>query len=307
MFFQPLFNITKGDFSMLRTSEIRIPNELYEKYATIYYDTAQKTKACILYFHGGGLLYGTRNDLPELHLKSITEAGYRIIAFDYPLAPAAKLDLIFEDICTSVRFYLENPSLCTEGSPEAPPYFLWGRSAGAYLCLLASALGKFPQKPAGILSYYGYGFLCDGWFLTPSRYYLTLPAVHESALHAVPDYLHTNGDLNTHYSVYVYARQTGKWIDLIYTGRQKFFYLNYTLRTCEKLPCPLFCAHSTGDTDVPYSEFLELCSKYRPQRFVASHNMHDFDRDETNPVTMRLLEATLKFLDLKLEANKKHM
>ncbi len=29
--------------------------------------------------------------------------------------------------------------------------------------------------------------------------------------------------------------------------------------------------------------------------------MHDFDRDEKNPVTRRLLESTLKFLDLKLE------
>ena len=165
---------------------------------------------------------------------------------------------------------------------------------------MAAAHGKTDKKPAGILSYYGYGFLCDGWFLTPSNYYNTLPAVSETALNAVPAGIHTDGDLDTHYSVYVYARQKGNWIDFIYAGRQKFFYLDYTLRTCEKLPCPLFCAHSTGDTDVPYSEFLELCSRFRAQRFVASHNMHNFDHDEKNPVTARLLEATLKFLELKL-------
>lgn len=295
---------------MLKEKKLHIPNKIYEKYATVYSDTDVTPKACILYFHGGGLLYGTRTDLPKTHLEMLTGAGYCIAAFDYPLAPSAKLDLIFEDVCASIRHYIENPSLYIEADgmktavkedgKACPPFFLWGRSAGAYLCLLAAASGKFTKKPSGILSYYGYGFLCDGWFMTPSSYYRTLPAVNDTILGSIPSGIHGDGDLNTHYSVYVYARQKGSWIDLIYAGRQKFFYLDYTLRTCEKMPCPLFCAHSTGDTDVPYSEFLELCSKYHAQRFVASHNMHDFDRDEKNPVTARLLEATLKFLDLKL-------
>lgn len=289
---------------MLQTREISIPCAYCKKHANIYYDTEVKAKACILYFHGGGLLYGSRTDLPELHLHLLTKNGYPVIAFDYPLAPSAKLDLILEDVCASINHYIGHFSLYLEdganNSREPLPYFLWGRSAGAYLCLLAAAHGKTDKKPAGILSYYGYGFLCDGWFLTPSNYYNTLPAVSESALKAVPPDIHTDGSLDTHYSVYVYARQQGNWLDLIYAGRQKFFYLDYTLRTCEKLPCPLFCAHSTGDMDVPYSEFLELCNRFRAQRFVASHNLHDFDRDEKNPVTTRLLEATLKFLELKL-------
>lgn len=279
---------------MLQKKEILIPNDFYKKYATLYYDTDAKSKACILYFHGGGLLYGVRTDLPEIHINILTKAGYRIIAFDYPLAPAARLDLILEDVHSSIRHYLDFFSLYTE---EKLPYFLWGRSAGAYLCLLAGAGCNSGEKPSGIVSYYGYGFLCDGWFMTPSKYYNTLPPVRESALGAVPSGIHAEGDLDTHYSVYVYARQQGNWTELIYSGRQKFFYLDYTLRTCEKMPCPLFCAHSTGDTDVPYSEFLELCNRYRAQRFVVSHSMHDFDRDENNPATARLLEATLKFLD----------
>lgn len=286
---------------MLCENKIHISNEIYKKNAIVYYDTDVKSKACILYFHGGGLLYGTKTDLPVLHKETLTKAGYRIIAFDYPLAPSAKLDLILEDVCASVNHYIENHSLYAEISGARLPYFLWGRSAGAYLCLLAAASGRLREKPSGILSYYGYGFLCDGWFMTPSRYYNTLPAVGETALGNIPSGIHADGNLDTHYSVYVYARQQGNWTDLIYAGRQKFFYLDYTLRTCEKLPCPLFCAHSTGDTDVPYSEFLELCGRYHGQRFVVSHSMHDFDRDEKSPVTVRLLEATVKFLDLKLK------
>ena len=52
---------------MFKEKELSIPNQIYEKHATIYYDTDIPPKACILYFHGGGLLYGTRTDLPELH------------------------------------------------------------------------------------------------------------------------------------------------------------------------------------------------------------------------------------------------
>lgn len=283
---------------MLQEKEVFLPNDTYQKYATVYTDTETPPKACILYFHGGGLLYGRRGDLPELHKETFTRAGYCIIAFDYPLAPSAKLDIILEDVCASISHYLENSDLYAGGSL---PYFLWGRSAGAYLCLLATAKKTPAKPPKGILSYYGYGFLNDGWFLVPSKYYCSLPPVNDSILRAIPADIHADGGLDTHYSVYVCARQKGNWIDLIYNGRQKFFYLDYTLRTCEKMPCPLFCAHSTGDTDVPYSEFVSLCDRYQPYRFVASRNMHDFDRDVADPVTGRLLESSIKFMDLKME------
>lgn len=268
--------------------------------ATIYREDAP-VKACILYFHGGGLLYGSREDLPDRHIRTLTGAGYAIIAFDYPLAPAARIDVIKEDICASVRHYLETPSFYLPELDNDPlPYYMWGRSAGAYLCLLAAAFGKLPVRPAGILSYYGYGFLSDNWFNVPSRYYLTLPRVPESCLDALPDGIHADGGLETHYSVYVYARQTGLWKNLFYEGREKFFYLEDSLRTCAQMPCPLFCAHSMNDTDVPYSEFLELCAKYNAKRFISTKKVHDFDRMEDDPDTIRLLEATCQFLDINL-------
>lgn len=271
---------------MLEVREVKFEGAAYLKYATVYRDTASASAARIFYFHGGGLLYGSRRDLPEGHIRAFTQAGYEICAFDYPLAPAAGLEEIVEDVCASVNRW------CGADLP----YFLWGRSAGAYLCLIAAASGKLRQKPAGILSWYGYGFLCDNWFDTPSPYYCTLPPVDASCLQHASDTFHAEGDLNTHYSIYVYARQSGSWKSLIYRGREKFFYLNYSLRTCDALPCPLFAAHSTGDPDVPYAEFLELCSRYHAERFIASGAVHDFDRDAENPFTQHLLEASVGFL-----------
>ena len=140
--------------------------------ATIYTKADIPQKAVILYFHGGGLVYGSREDLPDFHIETLTNAGFTIIAFDYPLAPESKIDIILSDIINSIESYIANNNL---------PYFLGGRSAGAYLCLLAASK-KLSKAPNGILSYYGYGFLTRDWFETPSNYYNTLPKVSEKCL-----------------------------------------------------------------------------------------------------------------------------
>jgi acetyl esterase/lipase len=279
---------------MLQIKTYDIEHAEYQKKVTVYQEDSLELKAAILYFHGGGLLYGTREDLPELHIETITKAGYAILSYDYPLAPIANLELIHKDVCDSVHNYLSTASLYV-GSQL--PYFLWGRSAGAYLCLLAAAKGDFFVNPHGIISYYGYGFLCDNWFKTPSAHYKTFPAVPSSCVREIKNEIETNGPMDTHFMRYVYARQTGNWKELIFTDREIFLYLNYSLRLCDHLPCPLFCAHSTRDTDVPYEEFLELQKKYRPEIFVASTDIHDFDRLTDTVAAKDLLEKTIQFLN----------
>ena len=280
---------------MLETTTIQLQSEPFEKNAVIYQDTSVPAKAAILYFHGGGLLYGDREDLPALHKELFTSAGYVIISFDYPLAPAAKIDDILADVLASIQIYINTPDIL--GLPNQKlPCILWGRSAGAYLCLLAAAKGNLSPAPAAVLSYYGYGFLCDGWFKEPNTYYRSLPSLDSSCITSLPKEIHANGSLDTHYSAYVYARQTGEWLSLMYEGREKFFYLNDTLRLCDTLPCPLFATHSTQDPDVPYAEFQELLRKYHPATFIASGKVHDFDRDTNKAMTKDLLDATLAFL-----------
>ncbi len=275
---------------VLEIKTLKLPNAEYEKHVTLYRDTGAGCRGCILYFHGGGLLYGRREDLPEGHINTLTRAGYLLAAFDYPLAPAARIDRILADVCASISGFQQ-----LKPGWDRLPLFLWGRSAGAYLCLLAAAKGNLPV-PNGILSYYGYGLLCDGWFTAPSAYYRRLPAVPATCLDRLPEVCHGDGSLDTHYSAYVYARQTGCWMDLIYEGKPKLFYLNHTLRVCDSLPCPLFCAHSTHDPDVPYEEFLALSERFHPQRFIVPGDTHDFDRDAGSPFTAQLLEATVDFL-----------
>ena len=60
---------------MIQIKRYDIANASYQKQVTIYYDDQVDLKASILYFHGGGFLYGSREDLPELHIETITKAG----------------------------------------------------------------------------------------------------------------------------------------------------------------------------------------------------------------------------------------
>ncbi|WP_329886000.1 alpha/beta hydrolase [Pseudoramibacter faecis] len=282
---------------MFQTTTVLFSDTTFEKKATVYAPVGASPKAVLLYFHGGGLLYGERNDLPESHLHALTDAGYAIVAFDYPLAPSSKIDTILADVRASITCYLKQPE---HFRLTALPYFLWGRSAGAYLVLLAAAHTHFKQNPAGILSYYGYGFFCDHWYCSPNAYYQNLPAVSSDCLLRLPETPHACGPMDSFYSAYVYARQSGTWKDLFFSGREKFFFLNYSLRTCDSLPAPLFAVHSTGDPDVPYAEFTALCERFLPSRFIATGDVHDFDRDTENPQTRLLLKATLKFLAKRL-------
>lgn len=133
---------------MLIHHTVSIFDSPFEKKAIVYKDSEIPCKASILYFHGGGLLYGQKNDLPDLHLTTLTKAGFAIIAFDYPLAPAADIDLILSDVFQSVSHYIDHSELYVD---QFLPYFLWGRSAGAYLCLLAAAKHSFKTAPKGLL------------------------------------------------------------------------------------------------------------------------------------------------------------
>lgn len=267
----------------------------YNKEATLYADSEAEAKSCVLYFHGGGLLYGNRDDLPDYHIEEMTRAGHIVIAYDYPLAPAVRLDGILPDVVASINGHGEQLSEC--GFSPDLPYFIWGRSAGAYLVLLAAASGRLVKKPSGILSYYGYGFLVDRWYEQKSPYYNSLPAVPESCLDQIPAEPHCVGELETHYSVYVYARQQGKWKDLIYSGREKYFFIDYSLRLKDSLGAPLFCTHSIQDNDVPFAEFNALCAKYPAEKMIAASSEHDFDRDTDDPFTREVLAKTIHFME----------
>lgn len=256
----------------------------------IYKSNNPTIKGSIFYFHGGGLLFGTKLDLPKYHIETITNAGYNILAFNYLLAPESDFNMILEGAKNSINQYAKEIDT---------PYFLWGRSAGAYLCLLSMSQG-LNLKPNAIISYYGYGFLTENWYNTPSKYYLKYPTVElNDVKNLIEDSPLAQSPVNPRFLLYLYTRQSGKWLQFIGERNEEDFLLKYSLRDEDfsNFP-PVFLAHNTKDNDVPFQESIELEKRLKSVKFfTCTTDDHDFDRDTDSQLSKNLIDETIEFLN----------
>jgi len=105
-----------------------------------FYETTQNDKF-VLYLHGGGLVYGSKNDLPRDLRDRFLQRGYSVLALDYRLTPNSSLAEILDDLETSVAL------LCNTIIKGAS-FGICGRSAGAFLMLqLTQRLKEKNQTP----------------------------------------------------------------------------------------------------------------------------------------------------------------
>lgn len=264
-----------------------------ETQPTIYKSKKNIAKGNVFYFHGGGLLFGTKEDLPSYHIDRITESGYNIYSFNYPLAPETKLPEIMDFIVKEINTFQKKTKL---------PYFLWGRSAGAYLSLLAPLKG-LDKKPSGIISYYGYGFLTSDWYKLPNSHYLKYQGIDKSMADSlIQDKKIYSYPVYPRFLLYLYTRQKGNWIDHVWDGSMVDFLKEYSLndRDLSGYP-PTFLAHGRKDPDVPFEESIKLSKLIKNSEFHSfTTDEHDFDRDVNNKNTIELLDKTLAFLDRKI-------
>jgi hypothetical protein len=130
-----------------------------------------------VYIHGGALIFGGRNDVPEPSIKPFMEAGYWIISINYRLAPETKLPFIIEDVRDALDWVRGDGS--RKFNYDASRKVVIGASAGGYLALMT---GTFEIKPNVIVSLYGYGDILGDWYAKPSPHYCNEPLVsHEEA------------------------------------------------------------------------------------------------------------------------------
>ena len=73
---------------------------------TVYRPTASNdARRIVFYLHGGGLVYGERDDLPSPYVRAITDAGSTLVCADYPLAPETAEQLYLHP--KTVRYRVE--------------------------------------------------------------------------------------------------------------------------------------------------------------------------------------------------------
>lgn len=254
--------------------------------ATFYAPTKMKMKTVILYFHGGGFVFGNRNDLPSEYIELLTAQGIGIVAVDYPLAPETKLPVIIE-ITNKITTWFVDHFL---SSHHLEHYFIMGRSAGSYLALSNGIYTEqLSIRPIGIIALYGYFNLTDATFNMPSRYYLKYPSVSDRVVAAQikeEPFLYANNP--NRYLLYLAARQKGDWLNLFLTAPDQKKKLSLSTEQLKRLPS-LFLSASTKDMDVPVRQSRQLANLHPDTTLhLVDVDEHDFDRTHIDTLGIEL-------------------
>lgn len=124
-----------------------------------FYETNRPQAPAIVYIHGGGLLWGDREDLSEEMIQLYTNNGFALFSIDYRLAPRSTLSDILEDVQDSLLWLeKEGPK---QFSIDPSRIAVVGSSAGGFLalsteCLPISHVRLFPSMDMAILALHGH-------------------------------------------------------------------------------------------------------------------------------------------------------
>lgn len=278
----------------MKTTIVYKKSEQFEIKAD-FYQASVHFAPVIVYIHGGGLFWGSREDLKAEQAEYYLQAGFNVFSIDYRLAPETKLPDIKTDIEDAISW------LKSEGTKQfdynAEKVAVIGGSAGGYLALLS---GLFEVKPKAIVSFYGYGDITGEWAIKPSPHYKAMTAVpKELADMLVTNEAITVGPIQKRYAIYMYARQTGTWIDKISDSNDLSAFC--PIQHVDVDYPPTLLLHGTADEDVPYKQ-SELMAATLTQAGIENqlitipNGKHVFDEDWQNPTVQNAFETVLQFL-----------
>ncbi|SDK94759.1 alpha/beta hydrolase [Natronincola ferrireducens] len=240
-----------------------------------------KKAPVIMYIHGGGLIWGSRESILGQQVKLYNEAGFNVISIDYRVAPETKLESILEDIKDAINWVKVE---CTKKyNINAEKIAVVGSSAGGYLALMT---GTFVDKPKAIVSFYGYGNLLDDWCIQPHSFYCREIMIStKEAQNYVSDGAISEGG-RERWLYYLYCRQKGVWTNEIsgydvVKDKEKLLDFCPINKIGKDYP-PTMLLHGDKDDDVPFQESLLLKEKLDEMEvenklILLKGKGHDFD------------------------------
>ncbi|MBL8360390.1 MAG: alpha/beta hydrolase [Rubrivivax sp.] len=227
--------------------------------------SAPDRRPCVMWIHGGGLIFGSRTISPRPYFTgALVEHGFVVVSIDHRLAPETKLPAIVDDVAAAWRWIHEaGPDLF---GVDPARVCVAGASAGAYLSLTMGHLGT--PRPRAVASLWGFGDITAPWEAEPSAHYRQAPLVERAdalaslALTPVP-----TADGNDRSRFYLHCRQQGVWLPEV-TGHAwpqeaAWFEPWCPLRRIDAAFPPTVLVHGHDDTDVPASESDALAERMR--------------------------------------------
>lgn len=273
----------------METIDIEVNGILHQ--ASLHRSMSSGLHRTIVYYHGGGFIFGDKDDLPAYAIRKFTEAGFDLVCMEYPKAPEMSL----KDICdfTQMQLFwlLENSRRLSLSSD----YILFGRSAGGYLVMMLTKrmIEKRAKKPDKVIVFYGYETFDSDDFINPSEHYLRYPRLNWTEVRSVIGsgaVFKTN--LLKRYPLYIYARQTGSWLRLLKVDQK---YLEDPEGIISDFPESWFAA-SRFDRDVAYKHTELMSRKYENAKvFTSIQDKHEFDQSE-NDETASLYKQLFEWL-----------
>ncbi|GAA5957293.1 hypothetical protein JCM21900_000801, partial [Sporobolomyces salmonicolor] len=133
----------------------------------------------LVWWHGGGLLQGSRKSIPPHLLAAPSQHNLCLISPDYRLAPQTRLPSILSDIAALLSFirspaFVEHPHV--DGKVDPGRVVVSGASAGGWLALMAGLAVGFdaagverPERVQGVAAIYPISNLEDP-FWTSKQY-----------------------------------------------------------------------------------------------------------------------------------------
>ena len=223
------------------------------------------SKPCVIWIHGGGLIFGSRTNSPRpTFLKTLLQRNFVVVSIDHRLAPETKLPDIVEDVRDAWR-WIRDRGLSLFGIDPAG-VAMAGGSAGAYLSLMSGY--SMRSGPRVLASFWGYGDITAPWETEPSAFYREMARVSREEADRVVGTVAVSeppGDVDRAY-FYLYCRQQGRW-PIEVTGHEpredaEWFQPYCPLHNISANYPPTILIHGTSDTDVPHEESENLATRF---------------------------------------------
>jgi len=274
--------------------------------ADVYFGKSDKPRPAIIWIHGGGLIFGTRQWLPEGQLRRYLNAGYAVVAIDHRLVPETKIPAIVEDLKDAYQWVLKAGPAEYNVDPDRIAFV--GASSGAYLTLMGGVV--LEPRPKALVSFYGFGDVTGDWSALPNPHFNQAPAIpREEALSVVGTETVSTDSIQYQHNgrpkFFRYTKQQGSWLEEASGHDRKdtgwFAQFEPIQNVTADYP-PTFLIHGEKDTDVPFQQSLMIAEQLNNKGVVQKTLIrpdweHLFDiNGAEDPAVQDVLDQVVEFL-----------